>query len=59
MTINEYQQLAMTTLSPTVSTNRDALINGVMGLCGESGEAIDISVQPSARDSLSTTAQAW
>lgn len=42
MTINEYQQLAMTTLSPTVSTKRDALINGVMGLCGESGEAIDI-----------------
>ena len=42
MTINEYQKLAMTTLSPTVSTNKDAIINGVMGLCGESGEAIDI-----------------
>ena len=42
MTINEYQKLAMTTLSPSVSTKKDALINGVMGLCGESGEAIDI-----------------
>lgn len=42
MTINEYQKLAMTTLSPAVSTKKDALINGVMGLCGESGEAIDI-----------------
>ncbi|MDE6746045.1 MAG: nucleoside triphosphate pyrophosphohydrolase family protein [Oscillospiraceae bacterium] len=42
MTINEYQKLAMTTLSPSVNTRKDALINGVMGLCGEAGEAIDI-----------------
>jgi len=41
MTINEYQQLAMTTLNPTLDT-RDVLINGVMGLCGEAGEAIDL-----------------
>ena len=41
MTINEYQTLAMTTLNPDLS-KKDVLINGVMGLCGESGEAIDI-----------------
>ena len=41
MTINEYQQLAMTTLNPQLSP-KDVLINGVMGLCGESGETIDI-----------------
>lgn len=41
MTINEYQQLAMTTLNPALS-GKDVLINGVMGLCGESGEVIDI-----------------
>ena len=41
MTGNEYQRLAMTTLNPDLS-KKDILINGVMGLCGESGEAIDI-----------------
>ena len=41
MTINEYQTLAMRTLNPGLG-KRDVLINGVMGLCGESGEAIDI-----------------
>lgn len=41
MKINEYQKLAMTTLNPELS-KRDVLINSVMGLCGESGEAIDI-----------------
>ena len=41
MTGNEYQRLAMTTLNPELS-KKDVLINGVMGLCGESGEAIDI-----------------
>ena len=41
MTINEYQKLAMKTLNPELS-RKDVLINGVMGLCGESGEAIDI-----------------
>lgn len=41
MNINEYQKLAMTTLNPELS-KKDVLINSVMGLCGESGEAIDI-----------------
>lgn len=41
MTINEYQKLALRTLNPDLN-ERDVLINGVMGLCGESGEAIDI-----------------
>lgn len=41
MTINEYQKLAMTTLNPELDA-KDVLINGVMGLCGESGEVIDI-----------------
>ena len=41
MTVNEYQKLAMTTLNPALD-KKDVLINGVMGLCGESGEAIDI-----------------
>ena len=41
MTINEYQKLAMTTLNPALS-EKDVLINGVMGLCGEAGEAIDL-----------------
>lgn len=41
MKANEYQRLAMTTLNPELS-KRDMLINSVMGLCGESGEAIDI-----------------
>lgn len=41
MKINEYQELAMTALNPELS-KRDVLINSVMGLCGESGEAIDI-----------------
>ena len=41
MTINEYQRLALRTLNPELD-KKDVLINGVMGLCGESGEAIDI-----------------
>ena len=41
MTINDYQTLAMRTLNPALS-KKDVLINGVMGLCGEAGEAIDI-----------------
>lgn len=41
MTGNEYQRLAMTTLNPALS-KQNVLINGVMGLCGESGEAIDL-----------------
>ena len=41
MTINEYQRLAMATLNPALD-RKEVLINSVMGLCGESGEAIDI-----------------
>ena len=41
MTINEYQQLAMTTLNKDLD-KKDVLVNGVMGLCGEAGEAIDL-----------------
>ena len=41
MTINEYQRLAMRTLNPALS-RQDVLLNGVMGLCGESGEVIDL-----------------
>ena len=41
MDINEYQRLAMTTKNPALSQEA-LLINSVMGLCGESGEAIDI-----------------
>ena len=41
MTVHEYQEAALRTLNPELS-RKDVLINGVMGLCGESGEAIDI-----------------
>ena len=41
MQVNEYQELAMATLNPELN-KKDVLINSVMGLCGESGEAIDI-----------------
>lgn len=41
MTINEYQQLALRTINPELSP-KEQLLNGLMGLCGESGEAIDI-----------------
>ena len=41
MKVNEYQNLALRTVNKELS-KKDILINGVMGLCGESGEAIDI-----------------
>ena len=41
MTPNEYQVQAMRFLNPALS-ERDILINGVMGLCGEAGEVIDL-----------------
>lgn len=41
MNVNEYQKLAMTTKNPELQ-GRDLLINSVMGLCGESGEVIDL-----------------
>lgn len=41
MEINEYEKLAMTTLNKDIKKD-DILINSVMGLCGESGEVIDL-----------------
>ena len=41
MQVNEYQKEAMATLNPALN-QKDVLINSVMGLCGESGEAIDL-----------------
>ena len=41
MTANEYQREAMRTLNPALG-QQDILVNGVMGLCGEAGEAINI-----------------
>ena len=41
MTINEYQALALRTLNPELDKD-EMLLNAVMGLCGESGEAIDL-----------------
>lgn len=41
MNANEYQKKALRTLNPALDS-KDILINGVMGLCGESGEAIDL-----------------
>ena len=41
MEINEYQKKAMKSLNPSLN-NDEVLLNGVMGLCGESGEVIDI-----------------
>ena len=41
MKVSEYQALALRTMNPDIS-KKDMLINSMMGLCGESGEAIDI-----------------
>ena len=41
MDANKYQTLAMTTLNKDLN-KKDILINAVMGVGGESGEAIDI-----------------
>lgn len=41
LTVREYQRLAMASLNPELR-RKDVLLNGVMGLCGESGEAIDL-----------------
>lgn len=41
MTGNEYQALAMRTRNKRLSSD-DSLANGVMGLCGESGECADM-----------------
>lgn len=41
MEINDYQKLALKTLNKNLD-KKEILINSVMGLCGESGEAIDL-----------------
>ena len=41
MQINEYQQLAIRTSNKEL-TNGEHLINGALGLCGESGEVADL-----------------
>ena len=43
LTLNEYQNLAMRTDSQNYKNPEDRLLNGLMGLNGESGEAIDIA----------------
>ena len=41
MNINEYQTEAMKLLNPGLRED-EVLVNALMGLCGESGEAIDL-----------------
>ena len=41
MRVDDFQQEAMTLLNPAL-TEKDVLMNALMGLCGESGEAIDV-----------------
>ena len=41
MDVNAYQREAMTLLRPDL-TKHDVLVNAVMGLCGESGETVDL-----------------
>ena len=41
MRLNEYQQLAQRTANPEL-TQFEKVENGLMGCCGEAGEAIDI-----------------
>lgn len=43
MTINEYQKAAMRTVSGIAGASKEnQLLNGAMGLCGESGEFMDL-----------------
>ena len=49
MTINEYQQMALRTESPTTNQT-DRILQGAMGLCGESGEYIDILKKHMAKE---------
>ena len=41
MNVDDYQQEAMSLLKPALKP-QDVLENALMGLCGESGEAIDL-----------------
>lgn len=42
MNANEYQQLALRTESHDYTCDNPRLLQGLMGLCGESGEALDL-----------------
>ena len=42
MTGNEYQKAALRTENTENQTQNSLLINGVLGLCGESGEVADL-----------------
>lgn len=42
MTINDYQKEALRTASMNLFNHEELLLNGVMGLCGESGECVDM-----------------
>ncbi len=41
MNVNDYQKLAMRTLNPEID-KKELILNAAMGLCGESGEVIDL-----------------
>lgn len=42
ITADDYQRAALRTAQVTTLTDEDLLLNGVMGLCGEAGECIDL-----------------
>jgi len=42
MDFNEYQELSLRTASEASTSKEQLILNGVMGLCGEAGECIDI-----------------
>ena len=41
MNVNDYQKFAMRTLNPEIE-KKELILNAAMGLCGESGEVIDL-----------------
>lgn len=41
MDVDKYQELAMRTLNPKID-KKELILNAAMGLCGESGEVIDL-----------------
>ena len=41
MDVDKYQELAMRTLNPKIE-KKELILNASMGLCGESGEVIDL-----------------
>lgn len=41
MDVDKYQELAMKTLNPEID-KKELILNASMGLCGESGEVIDL-----------------